>query len=117
MERAEREKWPLFLHDMAAVRRVFPHIMDFMIVTLSDFDREALEGVCSAVLDLYRLLAREGAVPAAQFRCLRTRIKRLRPSIRDRMERYNRVRHDPMMTFEDRERSRDKIFGPWAGFH
>jgi len=116
MESAEREGWPPFLRDVAAVRREFPHIMDLMTVTLSDFDREALDGTCSAVLGLYQLLAREGAVPKAQFRHLKKRIIRLRPSILDRVAGYNRVRRDPMMTYEDRERARDEIFGPRVGF-
>lgn len=100
-----------FLYDdIEVITDNFERIMHKFIFKTGDIDDEIFDGVYAAVLEFYKFLSKHKLVEQDEFKELKKEMKRLKPPLREKMLRYNEVRHNDDYTEEEKERVREELF-------
>jgi tetratricopeptide (TPR) repeat protein len=100
-----------FLYDnIEVITDNFERIMHKFIFKTGDIDNEIFDGVWVAVSEFYKLLSKHKLVEKAEFKELEKEMKNLKPELREKMLRYNEVRHNDDYTEEEKERIREELF-------
>jgi len=77
--------------------------MHKFIFKTGDIDDEIFDGVYAALLEFYKFLRKHRLVEQEELRKLKEEMKRLKPELREKMLRYNAVRHNDDYTEEEKE--------------
>ncbi len=88
----------------------FKRIMHKFIFKTGDIDDEIFDGVYVALSEFYKFLREHKLVERGAFKELKEEMKRLKPELREKMHRYNEVRHNDDYTEEEKERIREELF-------
>ncbi|MDI6810128.1 MAG: tetratricopeptide repeat protein [archaeon] len=100
-----------FLYDdIEVITDNFERIMHKLIFKTGDIDDEIFDGVYAAVLEFYNFLSKHKLVERDEFKELKKEMKRLKPPLREKMLRYNEVRHNDDYTEEEKEEIREELF-------
>ena len=100
-----------FLYDnIDVITDNFERIMHKFIFKTGDIDDEIFDGVCTALLEFYKFLSKHKLVEREEFKELKEEMKRLKPELREKMHRYNEVRHNDDYTEEEKEEIREELF-------
>jgi tetratricopeptide (TPR) repeat protein len=102
---------PFFLSDAIRAGCDYKHVLDRLIIEISDVDRTVLDEMYAGVREFYGFLEREGVIGMDDIDGIIEDIDKARPGIADRMDRYNALRREPDLTPERKARERRRIFG------
>jgi len=100
-----------FLYDdIDVITDNFERIMHKFIFKTGDIDDEIFDGVYAALLEFYKFLRKHRLVEQEAFKELKEEMQRLKPELREKMLRYNEVRHNDDYTEEEKEEIREELF-------
>jgi len=103
------DEWPLYENNLF-IELSFKEIMHKFIFKTGDIDDKIFNDVYTALLEFYKFLQKNGLVSGSEYRDLEKKMLGLKPELREKMLRYNEVRHNPEYTEEEKEKIRDELF-------
>ena len=100
-----------FLYDdIGVITDNFKCIMHKFIFKTGDIDDEIFDGVYNALLEFYKFLRKHELIEREEYKELKEEMERLKPELREKMHRYNEVRHNDDYTEEEKEEIRGELF-------
>ena len=100
-----------FMHEeIGLVSTNFKAIMHKFIFKFGDVDRETMDNVFEGLKAYYGFLAEKQVVAAADFKVLEKAIRRHEGDLIAKMERYNKIRHDPAVSEKKKDKIRSELF-------
>ena len=97
-----------FYDDIDEVRESFKQIMHKVILKTGDIDDEIFDGIYRALLEFYKFLAKHKVVSG--YKSLKNEMNKLKPELREKMLRYNEIRHNDEYTEEEKDEIREELF-------
>ena len=101
----------LLYENISFVEDHFQSVMHKFIFKFGDVDRGLIEDIYESLFEYYGFLADRGLVSKRDLAAFRRTSLSLKRGISDRMERYNKVRHNDGMGEEEKDAVRAKLFG------
>jgi len=88
----------------------FKPILHKFIFKFGDVDREMIEEIYESLFEYYGFLAQHGLVTTKNFRAFKKTTLGMKKELIDKMERYNKIRHNPRINEEEKEAVREELF-------
>lgn len=100
-----------FLYDNASeVEVYFKKIMHKFIFKTRDIDEKIFNNIYAGLLEFYKFLQKNKLVSASEYKDLKSKMAELKPELKEKMLEYNKVRHNPDYSEEEKEEVREELF-------
>ena len=86
----------------------FKPIMHKFILKTKDIDDEIFNGVYTAILEFYQYLEKRKVVSG--YKSLKKEMLKLKPELREKMLRYNEIRHNDEYSDDEKDEIREELF-------
>lgn len=93
-----------FIHDN------FKRIMHKYIFKFGDIDKTIMDETYESLLIFYEFLAQSNLISIEEFESFKGKILDIKQELIDKMEKYNRIRHDENINEEEKEKIREELF-------
>lgn len=94
----------------SVVELYFKTIMHKFIFKTSDINDKLFDDVYTCILEFYGFLKKHGLVSKTGYKDMKKEMLSLKSELREKMRRYNEVRHNPDYSEEEKGEIRDELF-------
>lgn len=100
-----------FLYDRAwTIENNFDMIMHKFIFKMSDVDEKIFNDIYTGVLEFYKFLQKNKLKDKSGYNDLKNTMLESKSELKEKMLKYNEVRHNPDYTEDEKEKIRDELF-------
>lgn len=96
--------------DISFVQCHFKNIMHKFIFKFGDIDEEIFISTLNALLEFYSFLSHKKLISTNAFRLFKKDVNDMKGELIDKMQKYNKIRHNPAVNEDEKETLREELF-------